>query len=560
MAGIVIELSVDDKGTVKVKQFTDETKKAFEQMKKGPEEAKGPMNALHDTWVAVTAKVALATGALYAAKSMFFDTAKEIASATMEIEKQSKLVGMSTDEFQRWTFAAKMSDVQQEEFTFGLRLLSKNMEDAAQGTGDASKYFKAMGISVADAEGHLRPLNDVMGDIATKFASWEEGPRKIAVALALFGRGGEAIIPMLNRGKTGIEGYWKEAEKLGIILSPDLIRKGAEAEDIFKRIETRWKVGKLELSGYVLEFGKFLEKIDDLRRKNIGFFKSEDLKPEDLGRRLGIAGTPEQVRDLARQYGVEYQDFVKKQEEWWMRLDVYERRPGEFKTPAPFVPAKEIDWVKEVQTALDSMNQLAEEAGQVAMARQELEEKGYVKQIFWVEQVREELARFETETNEWGEITVAKQDLVESGWKNVKDAESETRRILTEYAKTFGDTVLEQKIRLEELAVETQKLTTLGVPQEAIEKYTQAVKSNMSEMKATWQELGNNINQVWSQNVTGILKGTTTIKDAFKNMATGMADAFISAVTKMIANWILFQNVQGTYKEGQGWSAESAVY
>jgi len=31
-----------------------------------------------------------------------------------------------------------------------------------------------------------------------------------------------------------------------------------------------------------------------------------------------------------------------------------------------------------------------------------------------------------------------------------------------------------------------------------------------------------------------------------------MADAFISSVAKMITNWILFQNVQGTYNSGAG--------
>jgi hypothetical protein len=76
--------------------------------------------------------------------------------------------------------------------------------------------------------------------------------------------------------------------------------------------------------------------------------------------------------------------------------------------------------------------------------------------------------------------------------------------------------------------------------------------ADVLRMQSTWQEFGNNINSVWSENVTGIIKGTQTIGEAFKNMATGMADVFISAITKMIANYILFQNVQGTYKSGMG--------
>jgi len=39
MAGIVLSIEVDDRGTVKVKQFTDEAKKAFKEMQEGPKAA-----------------------------------------------------------------------------------------------------------------------------------------------------------------------------------------------------------------------------------------------------------------------------------------------------------------------------------------------------------------------------------------------------------------------------------------------------------------------------------------------------------------------------------------
>ena len=49
----------------------------------------------------------------------------------------------------------------------------------------------------------------------------------------------------------------------------------------------------------------------------------------------------------------------------------------------------------------------------------------------------------------------------------------------------------------------------------------------------------------WNFNVSGIIKGTEKISDAFKNMATGMADSFISSIMKMITNYALFGNVVG---------------
>jgi hypothetical protein len=56
MAGIIVELSVDDRGTVTMKQFSDEAKKAIEEMKRVPEEAKGPLDLFKMAWMGPYAK------------------------------------------------------------------------------------------------------------------------------------------------------------------------------------------------------------------------------------------------------------------------------------------------------------------------------------------------------------------------------------------------------------------------------------------------------------------------------------------------------------------------
>ena len=196
---------------------------------------------------------------------------------------------------------------------------------------------------------------------------------------------------------------------------------------------------------------------------------------------------------------------------------------------APGLPTgKESDSIKEVLAAYESVVQQASEYGEVVMAQHELAELGWSKEKDIIAQVREEIANLERETNEWGEITVGRQELVEAGWAATAKAEEEAIRE----------------------GIENAKLLHQGW----LEAYAETPNTirDILRMESTWQELGNTINSVWSQNVTGILKGTTTVADAFKNMATGMGDAFISAVTKMITNWILFQNVQGTYKSGAG--------
>ncbi len=222
------------------------------------------IDSLKQNWMALSAT---AVGA-YMLISRAFSEGRGIASAAMEIGKMAQISGLSTDAFQKFAYAAKMSDVESESLAVGMKRLAKNMEESSQGTGDAAKWFSVMGISVKDlATGGLKPLDQMMGELADKFSGWEDGTRKIAIATALFGRSGEALIPMLNKGKSGLSEFYTEAERLGIVLSPDIVRKGQEAEDSFKRFEAQLKSFKLSLSPVVSEFAKYLGILTDVIAK-----------------------------------------------------------------------------------------------------------------------------------------------------------------------------------------------------------------------------------------------------------------------------------------------------
>lgn len=249
-----------------VATFTSDMKKARQSI----EETKTSVEGLGKSLSAIRASavVYLAQQAFHAAERMYA-FGKSIASATMDIERQSKIIGISTDAFQKWQYAAKMTDVSNESLGIGLKQLSKSMEEAVQGTGDGAKWFQAMGVSVKDAAGNMKPLDEMMMEIAGKFVSWEDGPKKIAIAMALFGRSGQELIPILNQGAGGISKFFAEAQKLGIILSSDIVKKGSEAEDIFKRLEAQMNATKLSMAPLVLEFARGIESIlSDLNKLN----------------------------------------------------------------------------------------------------------------------------------------------------------------------------------------------------------------------------------------------------------------------------------------------------
>lgn len=256
------------------------------------------LDSLRKNWIALTA---IATATIYAGMRMY-SFGKTIASTLNEIDRLSKVAGISTDQFQKWTYAAKMMDVEAGDLAIGIKKLSVNMDDASRGVGDAAKRFESMGLSVKDSAGNLKPLDKMMMDIANKFAQWEDGPRKIAIAVDIFGRSGERLIPLLNKGARGFDEFAKEAEKLGIILSPDLIEKGSKAEDVFKKLEAQIRATKLSLAPAALAFANFFaETIKNAQKWGpiMGgvFDKTSELGKKGLKKWQEIIGYPRELME-----------------------------------------------------------------------------------------------------------------------------------------------------------------------------------------------------------------------------------------------------------------------
>ena len=294
--------------------------------------------------------------------------AKGVATQTMEIQRQSQILGISTDAYQKLAYAANMSDVSAGDLSQGLKILSRNMEEASRGTGQAKEYLDAMGIAVREADGGLRPLIDVMGDIADRFQGWQDGPRKIAIALELFGRSAEALVPLLNQGKSGMAAYAAEAQNLGSILGESAVKKGAETEDAFKRINAQILAIKANSGPAVLEILKLAEAASKWIKERSGF--SEDAAEKELKNlenqvdyNIKLGSTYEkQIPNLER--------IVKLQDELgklgppkWVKEWVEGFKPAEKLQPPEIAPPPEPGWIKKWVEQFDDLQHAFDQLG-----------------------------------------------------------------------------------------------------------------------------------------------------------------------------------------------------
>ncbi len=77
----------------------------------------------------------------------------------------------------------------------------------------ARRALEALGVTTRDVvTGAIRPMNDIMDDVAEKFKESGDGPEKARVAIELFGRSGLNLVSYLNKGKDGLREMRQEFE------------------------------------------------------------------------------------------------------------------------------------------------------------------------------------------------------------------------------------------------------------------------------------------------------------------------------------------------------------
>jgi hypothetical protein len=182
-------------------------------------------------FTALAAAATVAAGALGYAVKGAIDHADALGKAAQK-------AGVAVEALSRLEYAAKLSDVSLEGLTGGLQKLSKTMVEAAQDGGSkAASAFAALGISVKDSAGNLRDADEAFVDIADKFSKVEDGAAKTAISMALLGKSGAELIPLLNAGRDGLKQMADESDRLGATIDGKTARGAEKFNDTLTTVQ-----------------------------------------------------------------------------------------------------------------------------------------------------------------------------------------------------------------------------------------------------------------------------------------------------------------------------------
>jgi hypothetical protein len=110
----------------------------------------------------------------------------------------SERTGLAIETLSEYQFAAKLADVSNEQLAGGLKKLNENIAAAARGEKQQAEAFAAVGVAVVDTTGKVRAADAVFEDLADRFATYEDGANKVALATAIAGRSFSQLITFLH--------------------------------------------------------------------------------------------------------------------------------------------------------------------------------------------------------------------------------------------------------------------------------------------------------------------------------------------------------------------------
>lgn len=209
---------------------------------------------------ATTGKFMAAGGA--AIVGAFGAIVSKAADAGDAVWDLSQKTGISTELLSSYKLATEKAGSSIGGFAIGMRILANNMLNVKNGLPAAKKTFDDLGVSVLNVDGTLRPLNDVILDVADRLSKMKDGAEKTAIAQDIFGRSGSELIPLLNQGAEGLKSETERAEKLGIVLGRDAAAAGDRFNDSLVEV-------KASVSGLGIAIGQSLMPIAE---KLVKFF------------------------------------------------------------------------------------------------------------------------------------------------------------------------------------------------------------------------------------------------------------------------------------------------
>ena len=218
----------------------DKTKRAFSTLKRG---LKGVSKAIFNMKTGLAAVAGVTGLGLLIRNSL---------NSIDKLGKLSRQVFISTERLGAFRLSAELGGTSLEAFAKGVRTMAVGINDwLVKGTGIAQDAFIQLVITQDDLRETNGDLFQQFQLVADALRKMEDGTDKTAAAYKLFGGRNIELLTAIENGTMGMEEQFKVAQRLGLVMSKDVVSTVEQANDSMAMM-------KLALVGLTQQFSAAL--------------------------------------------------------------------------------------------------------------------------------------------------------------------------------------------------------------------------------------------------------------------------------------------------------------
>jgi hypothetical protein len=196
-----------------------------------------PLNGINSKLQAFGSRVTALAGAagIAAVATALGNFVKKGFEAADALGDAADRAGIAVESLSRLKFVADQNDVEFSSLTVALKRYQVTLSQAASGSKESADALGLIGLKAAQLK-NLR-LEDQLRIIADQFRRIKDPADQTRVAVELFGRSGEQLVPLLRQGGAAIGALTAEADRLGITLDGKAVRSIDAADKALKKLK-----------------------------------------------------------------------------------------------------------------------------------------------------------------------------------------------------------------------------------------------------------------------------------------------------------------------------------
>ncbi len=220
----------------------------------------GVFRALGPAGVAAGAAVGAAVLGIGAA----MDRARTAIDRLDKLDDIATKLGVAAEGLQALRFAFQNNGVAAEVTDAAIEKLNDcigqmaNLGDKAPQT--VRRAFAQLGVEVRDTSGRIKSAEEVLAEMADGIAALGSQAERVQIARALMGRGGAALLPLLQQGTGSLRAMTDEARNLGVVVDEHLVKAASLAADkldaMRQQIDSNLDQAFLDLTPLILDTAK----------------------------------------------------------------------------------------------------------------------------------------------------------------------------------------------------------------------------------------------------------------------------------------------------------------